>query len=284
MSISAIRTQCLPNEQDIGFFQENGYWLSPVIFSQAELEEITAHQDLIYKGQFDLGRAPVCNWLEGKDSPGALRKTDNSHWADSSLRKLAVDPTIGAIAGKLMKADMIRLWHDQLLYKPTRESGRPSANVGWHQDFSYWQCAQEPSLITAWVAFHDVDLTSGCIQMVQGSHKWGLLNVSDFFEQNMEKQAAEMDVPEGQQMQLVPIKMKAGQVSFHHALTIHGSGANTSGYPRRSIAIHMMTGDTTYSGRPIGEGHFNVKILGGQVGDRFEGDAFPVMYDVKASR
>lgn len=279
MSETAIREGCLPKEQDVSFFEENGYWLSPVIFTSEELEAIKAHQDALYQGQYELGREPVCNWLEGKDSPSALRKTDNSHWADGTLRQLALDPTIGAIAAKLMKADVIRLWHDQLLYKPARGSGKESANVGWHQDFSYWQSAQEPSLITAWVAFHDVDLSNGCIQMVPRSHKWGLLNVGDFFEQNMEKQQEQMDIPEGERMTTVPIIMKAGQVSFHHALTIHGSGANTSGGPRRSMAVHLMTGDTTYAGRPRGEGHFNAKMMGGRIGERFEGDAWPVLYD-----
>ena len=279
MNQTAIRKGALPEEQDVSFFEENGYWVSPVIFSGEELERIKEHQDVIYKGQYELGRKPVCNWIEGKDSPSSLRKTDNSHWADATLRRLATDPTIGAIAAKLMQVNVIRLWHDQLLYKPARKSAKESANVGWHQDFAYWQSAQEPSLITAWVAFHDVDLSNGCMQMVPRSHKWGLLNAGNFFEQNMEQQKESMSVPEGERLTTVPIIMKAGQVSFHHALTIHGSGANISGEPRRSMAIHMMTGDTTYSGRPIGDGHFNAKLMAGRVGERFEGDAWPVLYN-----
>ncbi|MFC5404074.1 phytanoyl-CoA dioxygenase family protein [Cohnella soli] len=282
MSQTAIRSACLPSGQDVSFFEEKGYWVSPVIFSNEELERIKEHQDMVYRGQYELGREPVCNWLEGQDNPAALRKTDNSHWADGTLRQLALDPTVGAIAAKLMNADAIKLWHDQLLYKPARKSAKESANVGWHQDFSYWQCAQEPTLITAWVAFHDVDLSNGCMQMVPRSHKWGLLNVSDFFEQNMDSQKDQMDVPDGEELTTVPIIMKAGQVSFHHALTIHGSGANTSGEPRRSMAIHLMTGDTVYSGRPRGEGHFNAKMMAGRVGERFEGDAWPTLFAAKS--
>jgi ectoine hydroxylase-related dioxygenase (phytanoyl-CoA dioxygenase family) len=72
--------------------------------------------------------------------------------------------------------------------------------------------------------------------------------------------------------------MKAGQVSFHHALTIHGSGPNASAEARRSMAVHLMTGETTYSARLIGEGHFNAKMMTGRVHQRFEGDAWPVLF------
>ena len=35
--------------------------------------------------------------------------------------------------------------------------------------------------------------------------------------------------------------LPAGGVSFHDRLTFHGSKANYSGRPRRSLAIHMRT-------------------------------------------
>jgi ectoine hydroxylase-related dioxygenase (phytanoyl-CoA dioxygenase family) len=36
------------------------------------------------------------------------------------------------------------------------------------------------------------------------------------------------------------MNLKKGEVSFHHCLTIHGSGPNHSTNPRRSIAIHLQ--------------------------------------------
>lgn len=276
-----VHVNCLPSERDVAFFDENGYWMSPVIFSAEELAQIKEHQDKMYKGEYETGREPVCNWLEGQNNPKALRKTDNSHWSDRTLRQVATDPTIGAIAAKLMHADAIRLFHDQLLYKPGRGNGKETANVGWHQDYSYWQCCKEPSLITAWVAFTDVDLSNGCMQMVPRSHKWGLLNVSDFFEQNMEKQQETMDIPENESFTTVPMVMKAGQVSFHHALTIHGSGPNITEGARRSMAVHLMTGETRYTYNPRGDGHFNAQMMAGKDGELFAGEAWPVLYEAK---
>lgn len=274
----SLKTNCLPTAEDVHFFRENGYWVSPKLFTDEQLARIVEHQDNIYEENYETGRAPYRGYWKKSDNPAGLRKTDNSHWADLTLRSVATDPTIGAIAAKLMEADVIRLWHDQLLYKPGRGTGKETANVGWHQDYIYWQCAAEPSLVTAWVAFVDVDLSNGCMQAVPRSHKWGLLNVNNFFEQNLKKQEEEMDIPEGEQFRTVPLIMKAGQVSFHHALTIHGSGANVTDLPRRSMAVHLMTGDTRYRAGTKSDKHMNVALLGGQDNDRFEGDAFPVLY------
>jgi ectoine hydroxylase-related dioxygenase (phytanoyl-CoA dioxygenase family) len=36
------------------------------------------------------------------------------------------------------------------------------------------------------------------------------------------------------------VNLEKGQVSFHHCLTIHGSGPNRGTAPRRSIAVHLQ--------------------------------------------
>ncbi|WP_274364601.1 phytanoyl-CoA dioxygenase family protein [Paenibacillus thermotolerans] len=269
--------QVLPSEKDVAFFKEQGYWVSPKIISDERLAEIIEHSEKVYDGIYERGRAPWSGWTRG-DNPRALRKTDNSHWADNVLMGVATDPVIGEIAARLMETDCIRLWHDQLLYKPGRGPGKETANVGWHQDYSYWQCAAEPSLVTAWVAFTDVDLTNGCMQVIPRSHRWGLRRISDFFEQDLEKQQREMDLPDGEAFVTQPLIMKAGQVSFHHALTVHGSGANMTDQPRRSMAVHLMTGDTRYRKGSRSEGHMNVQLLNGSDGDIFQGEPFPVLY------
>ena len=51
----------------------------------------------------------------------------------------------------------------------------------------------------------------------------------------------------GRTVTKVPMTMKKGQVSFHSCLTIHGSGANRSDRPRRSMAIHLQDGANRYS-------------------------------------
>lgn len=266
----------LPSDQDIAFFNEYGYWISPKIVDDERLTLLNQHMDNVYNGIFETGRAP---WKAWKDTPG-LRQTDNCHWSDHTLRGLAVDPLIGQIAARLLQTKSTRLWHDQLLYKPgTGKTGtKAKANVGWHQDYSYWQCVAEPALVTAWVAFDDVSLANGCMQVVPGSHKRGLMNVNDFYEQDIEKQETGLKESLGPLFKPVPVEMKAGQASFHHALTIHGSGANTTDRPRRSMAIHLMSGESRYRAGTKDDHHMNVRLFQPKDGERFVGDGLPLLY------
>ncbi len=149
-------------------------------------------------------------------------------------------PSIGATAARLTGADSIRLWHDQLLYKPVDGPDVP-ANVGWHTDRQYWQCCSSGEMLTAWVGFHDVDPAGGSVGFVDGSNHWDVTGL-DFFSQDLDGLAQRV-ADQGYEMNVAPVTMRRGQVSFHHCRTVHGSGPNRSADPRRSIAIHLQPGD-----------------------------------------
>ncbi len=271
----------LPSEQDVRFFRENGYWLGPRILDEARLERLRAAMDRVYAGEFETGRAPWAGGWKPSGNPLEVRKTDNAHWANREIRALALDPAIGAIAARLLGAPSIRLWHDQLLYKPGQAGGaREGGNVGWHQDSHYWQCAPL-ELITAWVAFDDVTPENGCMSVVPGSHQWGLLPAGDFFSQDMAAMGAQYERLTGRPFQTVPCPLPAGAVSFHHCLTIHGSGPNTTARPRRSLAIHLMPGSDRYIAGTSCDNHMNAILMrerGGRDGDFFHGDLWPALY------
>ena len=76
---------------------------------------------------------------------------------------------------------------------------------------------------------------AGCAQL-SGSHKWGLIEGSNtFFDQDLEA-LAKRYAAEGKGEWLdEPCILEAGQASFHHALTFHGSGPNLTDEPRLSV-------------------------------------------------
>ena len=272
-----MHSDWLPQAEDIAFFQSEGYWIAPQLIEAQQLALLREHMDQVFEGTFETGRPPWRGYWKPSHGNG-LRKTDNAHWADRVLGDLAVDARIGEIAARLMGGtSTIRLWHDQLLFKPGQGPDANSAKVGWHQDYHYWQCALEPTLLTAWVAFDDVDLANGCMQFLPKSHRWGLLPVGNFFDQETETQmtAIRQSHPEAKP---VPVILKAGQVSFHHCLTFHGSGPNTTSGPRRSLAIHLMTDATRYGPGTESDGHMNVELFHPRPGQRFSGPEFPVVF------
>jgi len=271
-----INESLLPKAEDVRFFYENGYWLGPKVLDDARIERLRTAMDNVYNGIYETGMPPWSSSWKPGDNPLALRKTDNAHWSNLELRALALDENIGAMAAQLAGTDQIRLWHDQLLYKPG--GGKSTGNVGWHQDYYYWQCCDNPNMLTAWVALDDVTVENGAMMVVPRSHRWGMMPESDFFNTDIENLQEKISIPAGEKFENVPCVLKKGHLSFHHCLTIHGSGANVTSNPRRSMVVHMMDGHSHFQAdSPSGE-HMNALLLNGTDGSPFAGEYFPQLY------
>lgn len=83
---------------------------------------------------------------------------------------------------KLIKSDEARLWHDQIILKPGSGSEATDlGNVGWHQDYAYWQCTNTDNLISVWIALQDTNLANGAMRTLVRSHKQGVIEDSNTF-------------------------------------------------------------------------------------------------------
>ena len=74
------------------------------------------------------------------------------------------------------------------------------------------------------------------------------------------------------EVELCPVPK--GYVHYHHSLTWHGSHDNTSGNPRRAIAVHYMTGETQYDANG---NHVMKPFVTVNDGDKLAGDHFPLV-------
>ena len=270
----------LPSDEDVQFYRTNGYWLAPRILSEEELEAVRQHHASVVAGVYETGRSPWSRHPPLGEPINRIVKIDNTYWTDATLAGLALHPLIGAMAARLAGVHAIRLWHDQLLLKP-QDSGA-AGNVGWHQDYHYWQCTTPPELLTAWIALDDVNAENGCMQMVPGSHRWGLLPVGDFMEKDLNALQQRIEKVSGLPFKTVYCNLPAGALSFHHCLTVHGSGPNLSARPRRSLVVHLMPDGTKYRAESPSDVHMNVRLLCGQDGDLFAGPYFPLVYRADA--
>jgi hypothetical protein len=246
----------LPTDQEVARYREHGYYASPVIFSEAEIDAALAGSERFYALDLDepspkvmakFRKAEESNpWFIPKNLPGeGLRKNDYASFWNRDLGHLARHPMLGAIAARLAGTPEIRLWHDQLLYKPV-DNPEKKANVGWHTDRGYWKTCVSQSMLTAWIPFHDCDEEQGTITMIDRSLHWPDNTVKlDFFSDDLDGLEREFDSG-GQPVVKVPMNLKKGQVSFHHSLVIHGSGPNRGASPRRSIAVHLQNKDNAW--------------------------------------
>jgi hypothetical protein len=255
----------LPTPEDVAFYQEHGWYLSKRIFSDEEIDAAVRGSERFYSGdRNDFKHPKQADLPEGwvPEHGDVLRKNDYSSLMNRDLAAIVNKPLLGAIASRLA-GEPIRLWHDQLLYKPPLK-GQTSANVGWHTDRQYWRCCSSENMLTAWVPFHDSFEEQGTITMIDGSRLWpdNTLDL-DFWNADLDA-LQERFKTGGAEVRRVPMNLPKGHVSFHNCRTIHGSGPNLSDAPRRSIAVHLQDGpnrhhDFTYrSGNHAG--HTNDRL------------------------
>ena len=230
-----------PNAQ----YQRDGFYVhDQAVLSSSVVEQAVEGMDAVRRGEYETGIPPRSSAWNPGDDPTHLCKIEKPQLANRAIMELIKDPALAALAAQVTGAQWIQVWWVQLLYKPSIGMGAASGvNVGWHQDRNYWGAWEEGSeLFTAWVALSEVGEEAGPMKFVPGSHRWGLLQGSDFFGQDLDGLKQNMAVPAGAEWREVAATMPKGGVSFHDCLALHGSGANAAIGPRRSFAIHMRTG------------------------------------------
>ncbi len=232
-----MKSAYVPTPEDIESYRAQGFWISPPILSAEEIDAAAAGMAAHYAGDFADYPPQIDEWFGWRPGdPDGLRQNNYSALRVPALMALIQHPSIASIARALSGAPTVRLWHDQLLYKAPVVAGAAPGNVGWHRDRQYWECATAEDMLTAWVPFHDVEQDCGPVLFVPGSHLWEQELDVDFYDMDM----STLQTALGRDVELVPSLLKAGQVSFHHSRTLHGSGPNVSAAPRRSLAIHLQ--------------------------------------------
>jgi ectoine hydroxylase-related dioxygenase (phytanoyl-CoA dioxygenase family) len=266
-------------EKDRKEFQDKGYWISPKIIDDDQIERLRNALERVWAGDYDGDGYPMHGVRKPPSDPQKIYKLENAWWVNDEVQKLVTSPLIGKLTASLLETDEIRLWHDQIITKPgIGKQSSASGNVGWHQDFGYWQCSNNTDMVTVWIALQDTTITNGAMSTILGSHKWGLIPDSDtFFDQDMEGLKEKYE-REGHNWEEEPCILKAGQASFHHALTFHGSGPNQTDSPRHSVVAHLMGKGTGY--RPGVQYHTNISLLGPRPynGQLFDNEYFPLLY------
>ncbi len=149
----------------------------------------------------------------------------------AQVRDAALARRIAALLG----CARVQLLQDTALVKAPRSAAR----VEWHQDHTYTGYLDTTACVSVRLALTDCTLASGCLRVLDGSHLWGPLGQVRAF------RAAEVSddsslLPPGWEERVVPIELAPGDISVHHCLTVHGSEANRSDQPRRTLIARLF--------------------------------------------
>ena len=202
--------------EEIASFNEQGY-LRPIrIFSENEIGDI--------RGYFDKLLEHVI--AEGGDS----YSISTAHLKYGRVYDLLTNPRIVAYLKDILGENVVG-WGSHFFCKMPGD-GR---TVAWHQDASYWPLSPTRA-VTVWLAIDDADTQNGCMRFIGGSHHFGHLTYrpSGSHEDNVLNQTVENPEQYGT---AVDDELKAGEISIHSDLLLHGSEANQSDRRRCGLTL-----------------------------------------------
>jgi len=151
---------------------------------------------------------------------------NNGHLCFTFLDELAYHPRVLDAVEDLL-GPHFSLWGSVLFIKEPKSSHF----VSWHQDATYMGITPR-HFVTPWIALTHSNRHTGCMSMIPGSHHKDIQPHQDTY-------GADNILTRGQEVTnvdaslAVDLILKPGQMSLHHAMTIHGSQPNQSQDKRR---------------------------------------------------
>ncbi|HEY7197457.1 MAG TPA: phytanoyl-CoA dioxygenase family protein [Gaiellaceae bacterium] len=226
------------DEQHAEFERDGFLIIEEGFIDDATVEGLRGGFDRLFAGDYQTGIRPdEVNWVAGRDPEDRTRQICNGWKADTEIARQVLSERTGRLAAELMGWDGVKILQDNIIWKPPA-----TKSLGMHQDGAYLDYLVPPEMITCWIALDDTSAEAGTITYACGSHRWPRSeeNRSEFHAPPDWLAPAERAVPDGTELDLVPIVVKAGGASFHHHLTFHGSGPNTATVHRRACISHLL--------------------------------------------
>ncbi|HSL90863.1 MAG TPA: phytanoyl-CoA dioxygenase family protein [Ignavibacteriaceae bacterium] len=155
-------------------------------------------------------------------------------WDFPAIKEFVFAKRFAAIARDLMKAEHVRLWHDQALFK---EPGGRITDA--HQDCSYWPINEPQFTTTMWLALTDVPVEKGCLYFYPQTNKYELKEYVDIFKNPHQPEKLKS-------LEKVFVPLKAGDATFHSGLTFHGAGNNQTNEMRTAMTIVYIKDGVTF--------------------------------------
>jgi hypothetical protein len=203
-------------------FNRDGFLKGLSVFDTNEITDIRAYFDGLLSQAF----------ASGADS----YSISSAHLKHGRVYDILSDSRIVAYVKDLLGANVIG-WGSHFFCKMPHDGKR----VAWHQDASYWPLDRSKT-VTVWLAIDDADVGNGCMRFLAGSHEFGHLtyrpstpeehNVLDQTVENAEQYGTPIDD-----------ELRAGEVSIHSDLLLHGSEANDSDRRRCGLTLRYCAAD-----------------------------------------
>ena len=216
------------SEQEVNFFEENGYLVIPNLIDIKTVSEYQKIYNDFINGKIDVGANR--RDLKGEDHKVKKESITQIMVPSRYLPSLKDSPyyfKVTSIARQLLGNDL-EIDFDMLIDKPPFSN----AITPWHQDCAYWIDMPDKRAISAWMPLDKATLDNGCMWYVPGSQKLPI---------RKHKSSAKNGalVCEGFENEAVFVELDPGSVVFHHGATVHYSRGNSTDTQRRAMIVNL---------------------------------------------
>jgi ectoine hydroxylase-related dioxygenase (phytanoyl-CoA dioxygenase family) len=203
-------------------FLRDGY-LSPIpILGAPDADRIRAEYDALEREE---GRE--------KCQIGLLDR----HLDRAFVREVATHPAVLDVVEAAIGPDIMLLATHFFCKYPT--AGGEEKFVAWHQDVTYWGL-EPPVAVTAWYAVDDADVENGCMRVIPGTHTGIREHGTSGRAGNLLSINQEVPVSHEEEERAADVVLRAGEISLHHGMLIHGSNPNRSSRRRCGMTIRYV--------------------------------------------
>jgi ectoine hydroxylase-related dioxygenase (phytanoyl-CoA dioxygenase family) len=261
-------------DEQLQDFDRDGFLVVQEGFvDDATVERLRGRFERLFEGDYETGIRPdEVNWVAGRDPEDRTRQICNGWKADPAIAAQVLSERTGRLAAELIGWDGVRILQDNCIWKPPG-----TKSLGMHQDGSYLDYLVPSEMITCWIALDDTSAEAGTITFARGSHRWPRSpeNRGEFHAPPDWLEPMRRAAPEGEEVELVPVAVKAGGASFHHFNTFHGSGPNTATVHRRAVISHLIPAGARFSSDAVDPVYSRYRRVGDTAMDE---SWFPVVW------
>lgn len=242
-------------------YREEGYVVLDPVVSDAEFEALRRRCDDILQGrirheemtfQLDIGGQEyrLARMGEYQGPSDNYRKIQG--WeTDPVFLAYIQHPVFRGITRQLI-GESVRIMRAMFMNKPPQKG----TVLPYHQDGGTgWQLSSVDGddFVTIWSALDRASRENGCVQIIPGSHKLGLLS------EQGHTISAEQEQRHAPDEKSIYLELEVGQIAVLHNFTLHRSGVNETDEPRRGFSVCYMDGAI----HSLVEGHRGFPIVFG---------------------
>lgn len=209
-------------QEQMKSYNERGFVRPIPIFSAEEIRGIRDYFDALLERVIAAG--------------GNSYSISSAHMTYGRVHDILTDSRIVDCVSDLLGDNVIG-WGAHFFCKMPRDG----KTVAWHQDASYWPLSPSKA-VTVWLAIDDADPENACMRFVAGSHHVGHLTFRESSPEEHNVLNQTIDNPE-QYGEIVDNCLKAGEISIHSDLLLHGSEANLSNRRRCGLTLRYAAAE-----------------------------------------